>query len=99
MNYPAASCAVSQERDGKYPKAITPECFYRGPVPDPPGFPLKTCGNDGIRKEINLTQQAAGNMTRSDSNDLNFLNGLNDLNAYFRPNSRNAFCQPVASLS
>jgi len=67
MNYPAASCAVSQERDGKYPKGVTPECFYRGPVPDPPGFPLKTCGNDGLRKAINLTQQAAGTMTRSDS--------------------------------
>jgi len=32
MNYPVASCEVSQERDGKYPKGVTPECFYRGPL-------------------------------------------------------------------
>jgi hypothetical protein len=30
MNYPAASCGVSEELDENYPKAVTPECFYRG---------------------------------------------------------------------
>ncbi len=30
MNYPAASCGVSEERDENYPKGVTPECFYRG---------------------------------------------------------------------
>src|SRR6266545_7118370 len=25
------------------------QMFYRGPDPDSPGFPLKTCGNDGLR--------------------------------------------------
>jgi hypothetical protein len=30
MNYPAASCGISEERDENYPKGVTPECFYRG---------------------------------------------------------------------
>jgi hypothetical protein len=30
MNYPAASCGVSEELDENYPKGVTPECFYRG---------------------------------------------------------------------
>jgi len=30
MNYPAASCGVSERRDENFPKGVTPECFYRG---------------------------------------------------------------------
>ena len=30
-------------------KASPPNVFIGGPVPDPPGFPLKACGNDGLR--------------------------------------------------
>jgi hypothetical protein len=32
-------------------KAVTPECLIGGPVPISPGFPLKACGNDGLRLE------------------------------------------------
>ena len=30
MNYPAASCEISEECEGNYLKGVTPECFYRG---------------------------------------------------------------------
>ena len=50
MNYPAASCEISEECKGNYLKGVTPNVFIGGPVPDSPGFPLKTCGNDGLRK-------------------------------------------------
>ena len=30
LNYPAASCGVSEESNENYPKGVTPECFYRG---------------------------------------------------------------------
>ena len=50
MNYPAASCGVSEKRDENYPKASPPNVFIGGPVPNSPGFPLKACGNDGLRK-------------------------------------------------
>jgi hypothetical protein len=59
MNYPAASCEVSAECDLNYPKGVPPNVFIGSPVP--PGFPLKECGNDGLRKENSLTQQGAGN--------------------------------------
>jgi len=69
MNYPAASCGASQERDGEYPKGVTPECFYRGvQFRIRPDSRLKHAGMTVFGKKINLTQQAAGNMTRSDSN-------------------------------
>lgn len=29
-----------------YPKAVTPECFNRGPVTVSPGFPIQAFGND-----------------------------------------------------
>jgi hypothetical protein len=32
-----------------------------GPVPSPSGFPLKACGNDGIRREDSLNAASAGN--------------------------------------
>jgi hypothetical protein len=50
MKYPAASCGISQKRDESYPKASPPNVFIGGPVPVSPGFPLKACGNDGLRK-------------------------------------------------
>jgi hypothetical protein len=40
-----------------YPTVVTPECFYRGSSPNiPPGFPLKACGNDGLREGASSTQ-------------------------------------------
>jgi hypothetical protein len=39
-------------RDEVYLESVAPECFYRGPDRKSPGFPLKTCGNDGARKEL-----------------------------------------------
>ena len=63
MKNPAASNEVSQELYNNFPKSCHPECSYRGstmltttlsyvewvgaPVRGSPGFPLKTCGNDG----------------------------------------------------
>ena len=31
-------------------KSSPPNVFIGGPVPVSPGFPLKACGNDGLRK-------------------------------------------------
>lgn len=39
MNYPAASCGVSKERDENYPKGVTPEYFYRGSSSEPAWIP------------------------------------------------------------
>jgi hypothetical protein len=36
------------------PKTVTPERFNRGAVRIPPGFPLKTCGNDGLVGELGV---------------------------------------------
>jgi hypothetical protein len=33
------------------PNASPPNVLIGGPDPDSPGFPLKACGNDGLRKE------------------------------------------------
>jgi hypothetical protein len=42
-------------------KVVTPECFYRGSSPNiPPGFPLKACGNDGLRKVQILRSKLRG---------------------------------------
>jgi hypothetical protein len=48
LNNPAASCGVSKLGVKIWPKGVTPECFIGGPVRNPPGFPLKTCGNDSL---------------------------------------------------
>jgi hypothetical protein len=61
MNNPAASCEASELGVKICLKGVIPECFYPGTVPNPPGFPLKACGNDGLRIGDYLTQQAAGN--------------------------------------
>jgi len=53
-------------RDENFTPGVTPECFYGGStvltttlshvewvgglVPVSPGFPLETCGNDGLRR-------------------------------------------------
>jgi hypothetical protein len=51
MSHPAASCGVSEGRPENSFTGVTPEVFIGGLFPDSPGFPLKTCGNDGFRKE------------------------------------------------
>ena len=79
VNYPAASCGVSEQCDANFPKGVTPECFYRGsamltttlsqvggPVPDSPGFPLKACGNDGLRNGNYGNAASYGESTRRD---------------------------------
>jgi hypothetical protein len=39
-----------------------PNVFIGGPDADSPGFPLKACGNDGLRiGDLFSTQQAMGN--------------------------------------
>jgi len=62
MKNPAASSGVSERRDAKFPKGVTPECFNRG---SSPGFALdsrlKHAGMTDFRKEIRFSQQAAGN--------------------------------------
>jgi hypothetical protein len=45
----AKTAAVLEEGDENNPKASPPNVFIGGPVPNPPGFPLKACGNDGLR--------------------------------------------------
>ena len=76
MNSPAASCGVSERGDEIYLKGVTPDCFYRGstvltttlsrvewvggPVAVPPGFPLKACGNDGLRNEKQIRAATRG---------------------------------------
>jgi hypothetical protein len=42
-----------------------PNVFIGGPVPNPPGFPLKACGNDGLRIENYLTA-SCGESTHRD---------------------------------
>ena len=36
----------------RLPKIVTPECFNRGLVRIPPGFPLEACGNDRLVQEL-----------------------------------------------
>ena len=59
MNYPAASCGVSEKLNlsqGRHPRM-----FLSGVQSEhPSGFPLKACGNDGLREGASSTQQAAG---------------------------------------
>jgi hypothetical protein len=42
------------------PKASPPNDFIGGPVPNAPGFPLKACGNDGLRIDILLNEASCG---------------------------------------
>jgi hypothetical protein len=44
-------------------KASPPNVFIGGPVPDPPGFPLKACGNDGLRIGNYLDAVSCGEST------------------------------------
>jgi hypothetical protein len=50
MNYPRSKLWVSEKHDENYPKASPPNVSIRGPVGVSLGFPLKACGNDGLRK-------------------------------------------------
>ena len=63
MNYPAASCEVSEEGDENYPKGVTPECFYRGSTSSDFRLDsrLKHAGMTVFEKKISLTQQTAAN--------------------------------------
>jgi hypothetical protein len=46
-NSAAASGELSQLGDEICLKGVTPNVSIAGPVPKPPGFPLKARGNDG----------------------------------------------------
>jgi hypothetical protein len=62
-----------RKSDENYLRGVTPECFYRGPVPVSPGFPLKACGNDGLRKEneFNAARHGEFEPVRLNKLDLN----------------------------
>ena len=47
-------------------KASPPNVFIGGPVPNPPGFPLKACGNDGLRIGNLLNAASYGESTHRD---------------------------------
>ena len=49
MKNPAASSGVSKPVMGTIPIPSPPNVLVGGPDPDWPGFPLKACGNDGLR--------------------------------------------------
>ena len=44
-------------------KASPPNVFIGGPVPNQPGFPLKACGNDGLRIGNLLNAASCGEST------------------------------------
>ena len=47
-------------------KASPPNVFIGGPGPEPPGFPLKACGNDGLRKGNSFFAASCGESTHRD---------------------------------
>ena len=47
-------------------KASPPNVFIGGPVPNQPGFPLKACGNDGLRIGNLLNAASCGESTHRD---------------------------------
>ena len=65
MNYPATSCGVSKAHHANVPIPSPRNFLVRGPDPDWPGFPFKTCGNDGLGLAVAKTQQAAGNQPQA----------------------------------
>ncbi len=72
MNYPAASCGYHKNATENI-LGVTPECFYRGvQFRIRLDSRLKHAGMTVFGKKINLTQQAAGNMTRGDLNRSKF---------------------------
>ena len=60
MNYPAASGGVSEDATETIPKASPPNVSIGGPVPNPPGFPLTTCGNEGLREGNQFNAASCG---------------------------------------
>ena len=74
MNYPAANCVVSAERDENFRKGVTPECFYRGSTvltttlshvewvagPGPIRLDSRLRGNDGLRKGTEFNAASCG---------------------------------------
>ena len=82
MNYPAASCGVSENLYDNSSDFVTPECFYRGSSSGLDSR-LKHAGMTDLGLLIYLTQQAAGNEPveiQHAAFPRNALNGLNDLN-------------------
>ncbi len=61
MNHPAASYGYRRPVMRTTLISSPPNVFIGGPDPDSPGFPLKTCGNDGLRIDDLLDEQAAEN--------------------------------------
>jgi hypothetical protein len=61
MNYPAASCGVSEKRDQNYAKASPPNVFIGVQFRFRLDSRLKHAGMTVFGKEISLTQQVAGN--------------------------------------
>ena len=41
--------AAGYQKNAMIPRASPPNVFIGGPVPNLSGFPLKACGNDGLR--------------------------------------------------
>jgi hypothetical protein len=48
------------------PQSSLPNAFIGGPVPNPPGFPLKACGNDGLRIGILYNAASCEELTHRD---------------------------------
>jgi hypothetical protein len=48
MNHPQQAEGYRKPSLRTIPNLVTPNVFIEGPDPDSPGFPLKTCGNDGL---------------------------------------------------
>ncbi len=66
MNYPAASCGESKADHADASRSVTLECFSPGSRSDWPGFPLNTCGNDGLWIGRCETAASCGKLTHND---------------------------------
>ena len=61
MNYPAASCGgIKKSFLIIFPEFSPPNVLVGGPVGISPGFPLKACGNDGLREGIKFYAASCG---------------------------------------
>jgi hypothetical protein len=66
LNSPGASWGYRNSVMRFCLKDVTPECFYRGSTPDPHGFPLKACGNDGLGIDNLLGAASCGELIHRD---------------------------------
>jgi hypothetical protein len=66
MNYPAASCGVSEERDENYPKASPPIVFIGVQFRTRLDSRLKHAGNDGLRIGNLHNAASCGELTHRD---------------------------------